>query len=122
MNENPLEFQFEPSVTFPKTSLAELRLGVKVRSAMQMATDAMTIKLAWIRTVQKADYILLTGANHMMNSCNHLVGNEQMMPIIMRMATETPTVCSAVLFSASYTSMHAAKKRERSLTAYKRTC
>jgi hypothetical protein len=43
MNENPLEFQLEPSVTLLNTSLAGLRSLVKVRRAIDMATDATTI-------------------------------------------------------------------------------
>jgi hypothetical protein len=60
MNEKPLEFQLEPSVTLLNTSLAGRRSLVNVRRAIDMATDAMTIALRRYKVVFNRSGTMLT--------------------------------------------------------------
>lgn len=75
----------EPSVKCPKTQLAGCRLGVRMRRAMQMETDAMT----------------LIGANQRMILCRLRVVREQITPVMTRTAMERRTVWRAELVGVS---------------------
>lgn len=74
-NEKPVPHP-EPSVKCPKTQEKDCLLGVKMRSAMQMAVEAM----------------ILMGANQMTSLCRAWVVREQIMPNIVRRQIERRTI------------------------------
>lgn len=76
----------EPSVKWPNTQLADCRLGVRTRRAIQIETDAKT----------------LIGANQRMILCRLRVVREQIMPVLTRTAMERRTVWRAELADVRY--------------------
>lgn len=78
--ENPVP-QPDPSVKVVKTHLKDCLLGVKIKSAIQMASEART----------------LIGANHNTISCRVFVVKEHIIPNMINKTIERRTICKAVL-------------------------